>query len=232
MGTQHFTIEQYTTSAHKDHTQLTGGTLTVDKVYRIEPEQPAILNTYFLQVTESLGLEAVHRGLHSLEHALAYSEQTGSIRAMLPLVSQGSIDGKQLLDCSPFLHNGILGFRLTFLADVEREILREAVLQGLSQAKAFLSANLPPFSTAKECGQYDFHSSATACDLIDEAVHRGCHVEDLERIVGYADMQLLYVADLRLIKPRPLHDLAYRTLDPLVSHSLSQHLETALRKAG
>jgi S-ribosylhomocysteine lyase LuxS involved in autoinducer biosynthesis len=151
---------------------------------------------------------------------------------MLPLVSQGSIDGKQLLDCSPFLHNGILGFRLTFLADVEREILREAVLQGLSQAKAFLSANLPPFSTAKECGQYDFHSSATACDLIDEAVHRGCHVEDLERIVGYADMQLLYVADLRLIKPRPLHDLAYRTLDPLVSHSLSQHLETALRKAG
>src|SRR5579871_2309875 len=144
MGTNRFTIEQFATSAAKNHELLTGGTLSVDKVYRMEEDHPVTLCTFFLEVTEYLEEEEVHRGMHSLEHALAYSAQTGSIRSTLQLVSSGTIDGKQLLDCSPYISEGVLGFRLTFLEDVHKEVLQEAVSQGLLQAKNYLTANPPP----------------------------------------------------------------------------------------
>jgi S-ribosylhomocysteine lyase LuxS involved in autoinducer biosynthesis len=232
MGTNRFTIEQFATSAAKNHELLTGGTLSVDKVYRMEEDHPVTLCTFFLEVTEYLEEEEVHRGMHSLEHALAYSAQTGSIRSTLQLVSSGTIDGKQLLDCSPYISEGVLGFRLTFLEDVHKEVLQEAVSQGLLQAKNYLTANPPPFSTARECGQYNFHSAETAVALIQETLKRGTHITALERFQGSAAMQRLYVADLRLVKPRPLNDLEHRTLNPLGSHGLSQKVETALRKAG
>lgn len=231
MGMNRFTIEQFATSAAKNHELLTGGTLSVDKIYRMEEERPVTLCTSFLEVTESLEEEEVHRGMHSLEHALAYSKQTGSIRSTLQLVSSGAIDGKQLLDCSPYIYEGALGFRLTLLEDVDKEALQEAVSQGLLQAKNYLTANPPPFSTARECGQYNFHSAETAVALIQEALKRGTHIIALERFQGSATVQRLYVADLRLVKPRPLNDFEHRTLSPLGSHVLSQKVETALRKA-
>jgi S-ribosylhomocysteine lyase LuxS involved in autoinducer biosynthesis len=232
LGMSHFTIEQFATSAAKNHELLTGGTLSVDKIYRMEEGHPVILSTFFLEVTASLDQAEVHRGMHSLEHALAYSEQTGSIRALLQQMSNGAVDGKQLLDCSPYIHAGVLGFRLTTLEAVDKAVLQEAVSQGLSQASDYLTANPPPFSTARECGQYNFHSAATAVALIQEALSRGPRITALESLKGSGATQRFYVADLRLVKPRPIGDDEHRTLSPLGSHRLSQHVETALRRAG
>lgn len=72
-------------SKDKDHTVMTGGTLTADK--HIDGGSDTLtVHTYALRLFSRPGdaeYHAFHAGMHTNEHLLAYAPDTGSLRASL-----------------------------------------------------------------------------------------------------------------------------------------------------
>jgi len=76
--------------------------------------------------------------MHTNEHLLAYTPDTGSLRASLAEIMPG-LDTKMILDVSPFeFKNDTYGFRITSLVELDAETLRKATKLSIDKAMAYL----------------------------------------------------------------------------------------------
>jgi S-ribosylhomocysteine lyase LuxS involved in autoinducer biosynthesis len=78
------TIKAGLHSSEKDHKVMTGGTLTIDK--EIASTETLKIHTYALHLFGEPSSEEYsdfHAGMHTNEHLLAYTPDTGSLRASL-----------------------------------------------------------------------------------------------------------------------------------------------------
>ena len=224
-------IEKSVHSADKDHTIMAGGTLTADKTVRADDE--LYLHQSTLPVAPVTGDPAQYSGIHSVEHALAYSPATGSLRSSLEQLI-GSDSANQLIDVSPYVlgitgHHPVIGFRTTYISTgvgLTRRVLAEGLRRSLTQMRVYYEGGgQAPFSTAEQCGQYNAHSPEAALGLIALALEQ---VEQGEILGGRrqrTDASELYVCDLRLVRPRAEGDFEQRVLDPLAGHLISQRIE-------
>ncbi len=126
-------------SSEKDHKVMTGGTLTVDK--HIESDKPLEIHTYTLHLfgkPSDAEYDAFHSGIHTSEHLLAYTTDTGSVRSSLKEIIP-ELDTKMILDVSPFETNdGNYGFRITSLVELDDEILRQATRTSIQRAIGYI----------------------------------------------------------------------------------------------
>jgi len=126
-------------SSEKDHTVMTGGTLTADK--HIESDTPLKIHTYALHLfgtPTSEEYDDFHAGMHTNEHLLAYTPDTGSLRASLHDIIP-ELDTKMILDVSPFeFEDGNYGFRITSLIEIDAETLKKATQSSIEKAIAYL----------------------------------------------------------------------------------------------
>ena len=126
-------------SSEKDHKVMTGGTLTIDK--HIESDKPLEIHTYALHLfgkPSDAEYDAFHAGIHTSEHLLAYTPDTGSLRASLAEVIPG-LDKKMILDVSPFeTEDGSYGFRITSLIELDAETLRQATRTSIQRAIGYI----------------------------------------------------------------------------------------------
>ncbi len=126
-------------SSEKDHKIMTGGTLAVDK--EITSTEALKIHTYALHLfgePRSEEYNDFHAGMHTNEHLLAYTPDTGSLRASLKeLIPE--LDTKMILDVSPFeTETGAYGFRITSLVELDADILRKATRASVDKAMAYI----------------------------------------------------------------------------------------------
>ena len=77
--------------------------------------------------------------MHTNEHLLAYSKETGSIRASIEEIDP-SFNGKWILDVSPYrFPNGNFGFRVTSLVDISDEVLQQTFALSIQKAQKYLT---------------------------------------------------------------------------------------------
>jgi len=75
--------------------------------------------------------------MHTNEHLLAYSKETGSVRASIEEIDAG-FNGKWILDVSPYrFPNGNFGFRVTSLRDISEEVLQKTFALFVKKAIAY-----------------------------------------------------------------------------------------------
>lgn len=126
-------------SSEKDHKIMTGGTLTIDK--HVESDAPLTIYTYALHLFGTPSKEeydAFHAGMHTNEHLLAYTPDTGSLRASLKDIIP-ELDTKMILDVSPFeFEDGSYGFRITSLISLNKEVLQKAAHASVEKAIVYL----------------------------------------------------------------------------------------------
>ncbi len=126
-------------SSEKDHKVMTGGTLTIDKL--VESDTPLTIYTYALHLFQKPRddeYDVFYAGMHTNEHLLAYTPDTGSLRASLKDILP-ELDTKMILDVSPFeFENGNYGFRITSLISLEKEVLQKATRDSVEKAIAYL----------------------------------------------------------------------------------------------
>ena len=226
------TIEKFAHSADKDHTSMAGGTLGLDKIVRTDGQLR--LYQYLLPLIPISGDPQLFSGIHSVEHALAFSPETGSLRFSVAEVTGEHRHGDQLIDVSPYVIQSrgtapVLGFRATYVSagtGLSQKIVRESFRRSLQRMQVYYdSGGAAPFSTPKQCGQYNTHSTKAALALIDlglELAGRG-HVSGGKPL--HTEARELYVCDLRLVRPREEGNFQQRVLDPLAGHLISQVIE-------
>lgn len=234
-------------SGDKDHLAMTGGTLSPDKVARTDRDAPLRLDYVFFPVASfdpGQPPDAARRlfsGIHSLEHALA-SPEGGDLRARIAERAADPAIGKQLIDMSPYIPGLLdadgtsrltIGFRSTFVTDGESlplPVLADAYTDSLRRIREhFAGGGAVPFATPESCGQYDMHSAEAAIELIDHADASAAVKES----TAETHARVLYVCDLRLVKPRLPEAFEQRVLDVLGGHLISQAVEqSAATSAG
>jgi S-ribosylhomocysteine lyase LuxS involved in autoinducer biosynthesis len=221
-------------SSEKNHCEMTWGTLKVDK--EVHFEWPLEAFTFALELFPNTSDNtAFHRGMHTNEHLLAYSKETGSVRASIEEVDP-SFNGKWILDVSPYrFSNGNYGFRVTSLRDISDEVLQKTFALSIKKAIAYTQEMLEgrgdtqgflgvPFAQAAQCGQYNFHSSEAAQKSLkhipqDISITRN-HIQD--------SISKLLVCDLRMLKPKLENRDDMVMFDPWVSYTLSEIMEQKL----
>lgn len=216
---------------------MTGGTLTVDK--SIESDKPLDIHTYTLHLFEKPSdseYDAFHAGIHTNEHLLAYTPDTGSLRASLADIVP-DLDTKMILDVSPFeTEDGNYGFRITSLIELDTETLRQATKISLQRAIEYIGKIQTgqgdkkwykgvPFATAEQCGQFTYHNPEKAGKDLGKV-----NVDTLliESDTISTNHQKAAVCDLRLLKPKNNEADDRITLDPKFSYYLSQKIEHEL----
>jgi S-ribosylhomocysteine lyase LuxS involved in autoinducer biosynthesis len=237
-------------SSGKDHLAMTGGTLGADK--RVTGPAPLRLQHDFFPVTTvdpaepGAARDRLFSGIHSIEHALA-SPDGGDLRARIAEVTQlGPQLAARLIDMSPYipglLHaahaQGLpLGFRSTFITldaagsagsagPLPTGQLLLAYRAALELIREKFRAGEPvPFSTPEACGQYNLHSAEAALELIEVALAAAQTPQQLTETFAATNAAVLYVCDLRLVKPRLPGAFEQRVLDLLGGHLLSQRIE-------
>ncbi|HET9947204.1 MAG TPA: S-ribosylhomocysteine lyase [Patescibacteria group bacterium] len=218
-------------SSQKDHTIMPGGTLIEDK--RIVSSERLGLHQYLLPI-KTPQTDEFHQGMHTLEHMLAYSPETGSLRTQMVKATRKARSGKAILDVSPFrIDEDHFAFRATSVLPLNPASLEKAYLHSLAIGTEYIqNGGLPPFATPGQCGQYDFHSPQAALEIIQatqNALLRGeTNVEEIPPAEPTATT--ITVADLRLIRPKAEGAHDQRMLHPTSSHLISQVLEHFVHK--
>jgi len=224
------TIEKGHHSSKKDHTLMTGGTLTLDKVISSDTAFP--LHYYYVPLeTASTELSQFHQGVHSLEHMLAYSPESGSIRYQLSQLSS-RITGNEVLDISPYRTlDERYGFRITSAITLPSTVLDSAIHNGLYNASSYLQTHADiPFATAEQCGQYNFHSNEAAQHIAQAMLTKNVTSKELPQVIPSDSSKEYYVCDLRLLKPRLEGNEDQITLNPEASYMISNYLERNLHR--
>ncbi len=76
--------------------------------------------------------------MHTNEHLLAYTPDTGSLRASLKELMT-DLDTKMILDVSPFeFKDGTYGFRITSLVELDAATLKKATRASVDKAIGYL----------------------------------------------------------------------------------------------
>lgn len=216
---------------------MTGGTLSVDK--KVHSEKPLQIHTYALHlfdVPEDIHYTDFHQGMHTNEHLLAYTPDTGSLRASLAEIIPW-LDTKMVLDVSPFeFEDRSYGFRITSLVELDAQTLKKATKISVDKAIGYLEQVKAgdgdtkwfkgiPFATAEQCGQFTYHHPEKAQETL-RMVNTG-----IMRITGNTqntEHQKAVVCDLRLLKPKTDENDDCITLDPKFSYYLSKKIEHEL----
>ncbi len=232
-----YTIQAGLHSSEKDHKVMTGGTLTADKY--IESDGPMTIQTYALPLFRTpteWEYHDFHAGMHTNEHLLAYTPDTGSLRASLKNLMP-ELDTKMILDVSPFeFADGNYGFRITSLIELDTNTLTEAARVSVDTAIHYLEKVKNgegdpawfkgiPFATPEQCGQFTFHSPEQAQKSL-QAVNKDALT--IESNAQETNHQKAVVCDLRLLKPKTDEADTRITLDPKFSYYLSQVIEREL----
>ena len=224
-------------SSEKDHKIMTGGTLTIDK--HVESDTPLTIYTYALHLFGTPHKEeydAFHAGMHTNEHLLAYTPDTGSLRASLKDIIP-ELDTKMILDVSPFeFKDENYGFRITSLIPLEKGVLEKATHASVNKAIAYLDTVKAghgdanwfhgiPFATAEQCGQFTYHNPEKAQESLKTV--NTCDVQIDTNALNTVHRKAV-VCDLRLLKPKTDAADTRITLDPKFSYHLSQIIEENL----
>jgi S-ribosylhomocysteine lyase LuxS involved in autoinducer biosynthesis len=225
-------IEKFAHSADKDHTAMAGGTFGLDKIVRADGQLR--LYQYLLPLIPISGDRQLFSGIHSVEHALAFSPETGSLRFSVTEVTGEHTHGDQVIDISPYVadirgKSPVMGFRATYVSagrGLSQNIVGESFRRSLQRMQVYYAGGgAAPFSTPKQCGQYNTHSTRAALDLIA----LGLQLAGQGNVLGgkplHTEARELYVCDLRLVRPREEGNLQQRVLDPLAGHLISQLIE-------
>jgi S-ribosylhomocysteine lyase LuxS involved in autoinducer biosynthesis len=233
------TINAWLHSSEKDHKVMTGGTLTMDK--SIESDKSLELHTYALPLFATPNereYHDFHAGMHTNEHLLAYTPDTGSLRASLKDIMP-ELDTKMILDVSPFeFADGIYGFRITSLIELDADILKQATRASVNKAIAYIDTIKAgkgdekwfkgvPFATAEQCGQFTFHSPEQAQKSLQAVNINALNIESNTQVTEHSQA---VVCDLRLLKPKTDENDDRISLDPKFSYYLSQTIEWELSK--
>lgn len=195
-------------SADKDHTTMTGGTLTVDKAVR--SEEWVQFYTYEVSLYhDQVFDEGFHKWVHTAEHMIAYKKDTGSVRSALEEISWGAIDGKVILDISPFKTGETsFGFRITSMIRLETEMVQKLIWLSITRAIEYLESweqehdkdfEWIPFARSISCGQYDYHHKKRAIKDLKAISTKDIHVG--EKLLD-GTQNTAYVCDLRFLKPK------------------------------
>ncbi len=216
-------IHQTAFSGDIDHTVMTGGTLDIRKIIEILSETPQLyIDKIALPIDHQPGTHPIHKGMHTLEHTMAYA---GGLRDHLQELTKSQVSGAHVLDISPFVHeDGRLGFRLVSAARINPGDLAQAIYGALrSSEQTLLAKNQPiPFATPEQCGQFTFHDRAAALRIIEESRNNFAILPqeqvDLEG-------QFVSVADLRLLKPELRDSQDQSFLTPDNSYALADQME-------
>lgn len=212
-------------SADRDHTEMTGGTMTLLKT--IESSELFSLSHYLLPAVET-SVPNLDAGLHTLEHSLAYSKNTGSLRSEIAEITGDPDLASCIIDVSPFrISEGKFAFRVTSVIPLDTEVLTTAYAHSLNTAQVYFeNGGAAPFSTAKQCGQYDLHDTAAALSIIKSARSSLLNGETAQPLpIERPTSSSITVADLRLVKPKADGHHSQRTLRPDASYVISQVLE-------
>ena len=217
-------------SSEKDHCEMTWGTLKVDKEVHFEGD--VLVHTFALELFPNISDDIdFHKGMHTNEHLLAYSKETGSVRASIEEVDP-NFQWKWILDVSPYrFPNGSYGFRVTSLQDISDEVLQQTFALSLQKAITYTQEMLEgrgdiewflgvPFALAAQCGQYNFHSPQAA----QRALQWVPEAQEI-RIVRKSiqdNVSKLLVCDLRMLKPKLENRDDMVMFDPWVSYTLSE----------
>ena len=225
-------VEKFAHSADKDHTSMAGGTLGLDKMVRTDGQLR--LYQYVLPLIPISGDPQLFSGIHSVEHALAFSPETGSLRFSVAEVTGEHRHGDQVIDVSPYISHireqvPVIGFRATYVSagtGLSQNIVSESFRRSLQRMRVYYDGGgEAPFSTPQQCGQYNTHSTEAALGLIAlglDLVGRG-NVSGGRPL--HTEARELYVCDLRLVRPREEGNLQQRVLDPLAGHLISHVIE-------
>lgn len=231
-----FEIETGLHSSEKDHTIMTWGTLKVDK--KISSTEPLQIYTYSLDFFPWNTEKDVefHKWMHTNEHLLWYSKDTGSIRASVNEVDS-SFEWKWILDVSPYqLDSGNYGFRVTSLQKIDIKVLQEAVRKSITIALSYLEKVEKwegdkegymgiPFATEWQCGQYDFHNPSEAKKQL---LSLDVYDLSIEEKVFETEHKNAVVCDLRFLKPKLENKNDMVLFDPKISYFLSKEIEKKL----
>lgn len=178
-----------------------------------------------------------HKGMHTNEHLLAYSKETGSIRASIEEIDP-NFNGKWILDVSPYrFPNGNFGVRVTSLQDISNEVLQQTfglsikkaiaytqeMLEGRGDSEGFMGV---PFAKAAQCGQYNFHSPQAAQEALQD-IPEAQSIQIVRNKIEDSVSKLL-VCDLRMLKPKLENRDDMMMFDPWVSYTLSEIIEQKL----
>lgn len=237
-------------SSGKDHLAMTGGTLGADK--RVAGSAPLRLQHDFfpvaaVQAEPGPARDRLFSGIHSIEHALA-SPDGGDLRARIAEAAGADAGyAARLIDMSPYIPGLLdadeaeglpLGFRSTYVTldgsaagevtgPLPTATLLAAYWAALEVIRERFRAGEPvPFSTPEACGQYDLHSAEAALELIEPVLAAAANPDEIEEGFAETGARLLYVCDLRLVKPRLPEAFDQQVLDLLGGHLISQQIES------
>lgn len=216
--------------SEKDHTIMTGWTLKIDKV--AIGTEPLHIYTYtvnlFPNADES---DDFFKSVHSTEHMLAYSRESGSVRSSMEEVVPW-FDGKSIIDISPYkFDTWNYGFRITSTQRIDTDDIKKALKQSIANAIEFTKTDGilgchdgVPFASEKECWQYDFHTKSWAQKLLLGIAES---FEVTEKILTTPHYEMT-IWDLRLLKPKRIWQENPVMLTPRLSFRISNTVEKKL----
>ena len=232
-----FTIHLWLHSSEKDHTVMTWGTLKVDKEVSFQDISKTYIYTVKLFSSDNFICEDFHKWIHVIEHLLAYSKDTWSVRSSISSVLE-DFDGKWILDVSPcYISDSIYWFKITSLVHVTPEQLYQAFILSLNNAALYLESSHEnfengttyqniPFASPEQCGQYNYHCRDTAVKLLKNHILNS-QSQITEKIIS-DEMQKILVCDLRLLKPKLKGRDDMIMFTPKLSYTISQEIEEKL----
>ena len=229
-----YSIIEWQHSADKDHTNMTGWTLTVDK--KVQCDEGITFYTYNISLYKDMLFdENFHRWIHSAEHLLAYKKDTGSVRNSLEEVTAWELQWKVILDISPYqTGKETFGFRITSMVPLKIDQLQELFKLSTQRAIDFLeNAEIEnkndfqwiPFARSISCWQYDFHDKQRA---VSDLKSIDLHNLTVTQNTSTTNHTTAYVCDLRFLKPKLDGRDDMIMFSPDFSYQISELIEAKL----
>ena len=232
-----FTIKLWLHSSEKDHTVMTWGTLKIDKEVSFQDNATVYIYTIQLFSLRDYDTDDFHKWIHVIEHLLAYSKDTWSVRSSVSEVIE-DFDEKWILDVSPcHILDWVYGFKITSLAPILTEQLYQALTLSLNNATLYLESSHEkfgdgatyqniPFARPEQCGQYNYHCRDTALKLLKNHLLNS-QSQITEKIIS-DETQKILVCDLRLLKPKLKGKDDMIMFSPSISYAISEEIEQKL----
>lgn len=228
-----YQIIEWKHSADKNHTTMTGWTLTIDKI--VACAEWVTFYTYSIPMYTGEFDENFHKGVHCAEHLLAYKKDTGSVRNSLEEVTGNQLAWKVILDISPYkTWSNTFGFRITSMVPLPVEQVQELTKISVQRGIKFLkNGNFEdkddfewiPFAREISCGQFDFHNKQRAIADLQKINIEELAIHEEQKSTQHTTA---YVCDLRFLKPKLKWSNNMVMFSPDFSYQISELIEKYL----
>lgn len=213
--TQKFEMSVNQFSADRDHETMTGGTLDPVKIIKVLETQYSLFVYHIVMGPFETNPE-FHRGSHTLEHYIAYS---GGLRDQVKALG-ADIDSKSILDISPEMYGDAYAIKVSSLTKFDEGQLESVFGKAIELIIPQLeNTEVIPFATARQCGQYTYHSKPEALNIANIGKNFSINLEEKD----FSNMPYINVCDFRQLKPKLTEgttEVGQHFLDPHVSHTL------------